>query len=113
MKLIVFCAVLLSSCATLSRSNGDSGGGPLPCVAKLTPCLSSLRSPENPPDVICCILLKSGLVDDVSCLCSLFRNEDLIRIGFNITQQDLVGLPPRCGLASPDLNTCDHAISRT
>ncbi|XP_042374979.1 non-specific lipid transfer protein GPI-anchored 3-like [Zingiber officinale] len=110
MKLIVFYALLLSSCATLSASNGDGGGGPPPCVAKLMPCLNFLRSPEIPPAATCCIPLKSALVDDVSCLCSLFKNVDLIR-SFNITQQDLVGLPPRCGLELPDLNKCDRSIS--
>lgn len=111
MKLIIFYAVLLSSCATLSTSSGDSGGGLPPCVAKLMPCLSFLRSPENPPTAPCCIPLKSALVDDVTCLCSLFENEGLVR-SFNITRQDLVGLPSRCGLESPDLNKCDHSISR-
>ncbi|WOK95876.1 non-specific lipid-transfer protein-like protein [Canna indica] len=109
MKLVVACVILFfSSWAPVALSQGGSGGK-LPCLTKLMPCVSFFHSAAEPTGA-CCIPLKDALEKEVPCLCRLFGDESLQQ-RFNVTQDDLLGLPPRCGLQSPDLGKCGNTRS--
>ncbi|XP_064998887.1 non-specific lipid transfer protein GPI-anchored 3-like [Musa acuminata AAA Group] len=85
-------------------SDGDADVGVPPCVRKLLPCLDYLRSQEKPP-AACCVPLGSALDEEIECLCKLFFDDHLLE-SLNISQSQILGFPPRCGLKAPDVTKC-------
>ncbi|CAL9137097.1 unnamed protein product [Musa textilis] len=110
MKLLLSAILLLVVTSRASSAapsqNGGASGVPV-CLSDLMPCVSFLHSSEQ-PTVVCCVPLKFALADDVDCLCDIFYRRDLLR-SFNVTQQAVRDLPPRCGLRPVDLGKCDNS----
>ncbi|CAL9182296.1 unnamed protein product [Musa hybrid cultivar] len=95
---------VLSLWASMGVSDGDTDVGVPPCVRKLLPCLDYLRSQEKPP-AACCVPLGSALDEEIECLCKLFFDDHLLE-SLNISQSQILGFPPRCGLKAPDVTKC-------
>ncbi|URE37940.1 hypothetical protein MUK42_06764 [Musa troglodytarum] len=110
MKLLLSAILLLVVTSRASSAapsqNGGASGVPV-CLSDLMPCVSFLHSSEQ-PTVVCCVPLKFALADDVDCLCDIFYSRDLLQT-FNVTQQAVRDLPPRCGLRPVDLGKCDNS----
>ncbi|KAJ6801602.1 lipid transfer-like protein VAS isoform X1 [Iris pallida] len=92
---VVLLAVTLA--ATVSAQQ------PLSCVSKLTPCAQFLNV-TTPPDS-CCGPLKEALTNELSCMCKIYRDSDLLK-AFHIDLNAALQLPVRCGMPSSTTEAC-------
>lgn len=69
----------------------------LPCMKSLIPCQLFLHSSTPPP--VCCMPLQDVVEHDPQCLCTVFKNNELLKT-FNLTQEDALALPKACGITA-------------
>lgn len=112
-KFAVAVVLLLSSftpsnaAATTPPTGGGGGGGDahaMPCIQKLMPCQPYLHSVTPPPPPSCCLPLREIVTSDVTCLCSVFNNVDMLK-SLNLTKENALVLPNACG-AKADVSQC-------
>ncbi|ESQ34976.1 hypothetical protein EUTSA_v10008878mg [Eutrema salsugineum] len=113
---LVFCYVSSSNAATTPPSGGGGGGGgadahSMPCIQKLMPCQPYLHSATPPPPPTCCMPLKEIVETDVTCLCSVFNNVDMLK-SLNLTKENALVLPKACG-ANADVSQCKASSTGT
>lgn len=65
------------------------------CAEKLNPCLQFVYS-KNPPQS-CCTPIQDIVVNDLSCLCFLYTNADVLQT-YGLNRTLAVGVVRRCGL---------------
>jgi Probable lipid transfer len=78
------------------------------CVPVLSPCLSFLHSETPPPS--CCIPLENAIEEQGDCLCSAFKDKNLLD-KIKMTQDDMLKFPTKCGLSLPDNTNCSAVSS--
>ncbi|XP_019160550.1 PREDICTED: lipid transfer-like protein VAS [Ipomoea nil] len=79
------------------------------CASNLVPCAEYLNSTKPPAS--CCDPLKETVTKELSCLCNLYKNPEVLKsLGVNITQA--LELPKHCGISN-DVSACDKALSPT
>nr|GMD94957.1 lipid transfer-like protein VAS [Ipomoea batatas] len=79
------------------------------CANNLIPCAAYLNSTKPPAS--CCDPLKETVTKELSCLCNLYKNPDVLKsLGVNITQA--LELPKHCGISN-DVSACNKASSPT
>nr|GLL39334.1 lipid transfer-like protein VAS [Ipomoea trifida] len=75
------------------------------CAYNLIPCAAYLNSTKPPAS--CCDALKESVTKELSCLCNLYNNPELLKsLGVNITEA--LQLPKHCGISN-DVSACDKA----
>ncbi|CAH2037026.1 unnamed protein product [Thlaspi arvense] len=100
---LVLCSVSPSNAATAPPSGGGDAHS-MPCIQKLMPCQPYLHSATPPPPPSCCVPLKEIVETDVTCLCSVFNNVDMLK-SLNLTKENALVLPKACG-ADADVSQC-------
>ncbi|KFK43990.1 hypothetical protein AALP_AA1G200500 [Arabis alpina] len=111
---LVLCSVTANNAAIPPPSaTGGSGGDAhsLPCIQKLMPCQPYLHSATPPPPPTCCMPLREIVENDVTCLCAVFNNVDMLK-SLNLTKDNALLLPKACG-ANADVSKCRKASSGT
>nr|GMD37425.1 protein YLS3-like isoform X2 [Ipomoea batatas] len=84
-------------------------GGPMACMGKLGPCEKFLSEPSSEPSPECCTPMKEVVTKEKVCLCTLFKNAELLK-SVNMTQDNALGIAKKCG-ADADPSICkDVAI---
>lgn len=78
------------------------------CVPVLSPCLSYLHSETPPPS--CCIPLENAIEEQGNCLCSAFKDKNLLD-KIKMTQDEMLKFPGKCGLSLPENTNCSAALS--
>ncbi|XP_010537503.1 PREDICTED: protein YLS3 [Tarenaya hassleriana] len=104
--LLIHCSAATSDPATPAPPSG--GAQAMPCIQRLMPCQPYIHS-QNPPPPTCCVPLKEILDNDVTCLCSVFNNPDMLR-SLNLTKSNALDLPKACG-ADADVSRCKNAAT--
>nr|GMD30653.1 lipid transfer-like protein VAS [Ipomoea batatas] len=79
-------------------------GGPMACMGKLGPCEKFLSEPSSEPSPECCTPMKEVVTKDKVCLCTLFKNAELLK-SVNMTQDNALGIAKKCG-ADADPSIC-------
>ncbi|KAL1214323.1 Non-specific lipid transfer protein GPI-anchored 3 [Cardamine amara subsp. amara] len=103
-----------SNAATTPPSGGGAGGGDphsMPCIQKLMPCQPYLHTVTPPPPPSCCLPLREIVTSDVTCLCSVFNNVDMLK-SLNLTKENALVLPNACG-AKADVSQCKASAGTT
>ncbi|CAL5057487.1 unnamed protein product [Urochloa decumbens] len=79
-------------------AGAPDGGVPehLPCLEELLPCTAYLKTTSH-PSATCCTAMHNAAADDMTCLCQLFAEPDILST-FNVTRDQMFRLPARCGL---------------
>nr|GME00451.1 lipid transfer-like protein VAS [Ipomoea batatas] len=73
------------------------------CANNLIPCAAYLNSTKPPAS--CCDPLKETVTKELSCLCNLYKNPEVLKsLGVNITQA--LELPKHCGISN-DVSACN------
>ncbi|EOA36729.1 hypothetical protein CARUB_v10012497mg [Capsella rubella] len=111
---LVLCSVTSSNAATTPPSSGGAAGGDahaMPCIQKLMPCQPYLHSASPPPPPTCCMPLREIVEKDVTCLCSVFNNVDMLK-SLNLTKENALVLPTACG-AKADVSQCKTSTGGT
>ncbi|XP_078162690.1 non-specific lipid transfer protein GPI-anchored 9-like isoform X2 [Carex rostrata] len=80
-----------------------------PCVPVLSPCLSYLHSDTPPPS--CCIPLENAMEEQGDCLCSAFKDPNLLT-KIKMTQDEMLKFPSKCGLSLPENSNCSALSSQ-
>ncbi|VVA91753.1 unnamed protein product [Arabis nemorensis] len=106
---LVFCSVTATNAATAPPSGGDAHS--LPCIQKLMPCQPYLHSATPPPPPTCCMPLREIVENDVTCLCAVFNNVDMLK-SLNLTKDNALVLPNACG-AKADVSKCKASSGGT
>lgn len=102
---LVLCSVTSSNAATTPPSGGAGGDAhSLPCIQKLMPCQPYLHSVKPQPPPTCCLPLREIVENDVTCLCAVFNNVDMLK-SLNLTKENALDLPNACG-AKADVSLC-------
>jgi Probable lipid transfer len=78
------------------------------CVPVLSPCLNYLHSETPPPS--CCIPLENAIEEQGDCLCSAFKDKNLLD-KIKMTQDEMLKFPTKCGLSLPENTNCSAALS--
>lgn len=112
MEIVRFAVAVIFALSSISSSNAattpPSGGAgdahSMPCIQKLMPCQPYLHSSTPLPPASCCMPLKEIVETDVTCLCSVFNNVDMLR-SLNLTKENALVLPKACG-ANADVSQC-------
>ncbi|XP_031114654.1 protein YLS3-like [Ipomoea triloba] len=72
-------------------------------TAQSISCAAYLNSTKPPAS--CCDALKESVTKELSCLCKLYKNPEVLKsLGVNITQA--LQLPKHCGISN-DVSACD------
>ncbi|XP_010477003.1 PREDICTED: protein YLS3-like [Camelina sativa] len=112
---LVVCSVTSSNASpTHTPPSGGAGAGDahaLPCIQKLMPCQPYLHSVTPPPPPSCCMPLREIVDSDVTCLCSVFNNVDMLK-SLNLTKENALVLPNACG-AKADVSQCKNSAGGT
>lgn len=74
------------------------------CAMNLIPCADYLNATTKPPST-CCDPLKEAVTKELSCLCNLFKDQNLLK-SFNINVTQAMNLPRLCGI-SGGTNACN------
>ncbi|KAG2242967.1 hypothetical protein Bca4012_053995 [Brassica carinata] len=109
--IFVLCSISSSNAATTPPSGGAGDAHSMPCIQKLMPCQAYLHSATPPPPASCCMPLKQIVETDVTCLCSVFNNVDMLR-SLNLTKENALVLPKACG-ANADVSQCKASTGTT
>ncbi|CAA7032450.1 unnamed protein product [Microthlaspi erraticum] len=107
---LVVCSVTASNAATTPPSGGGNAQS-MPCIQKLMPCQPYLHSVTPPPPASCCMPLREIVENDVTCLCSVFNNVDMLK-SLNLTKENALVLPNACG-AKADVSQCKNSAGST
>lgn len=79
------------------------------CAEKLVGCASFLNSTTKPP-ASCCDPLQEAVTKELTCLCNLYNNPNLLKsFGINVTEA--LGLPTLCGIPGDDISACPGPTS--
>ncbi|CAN8312470.1 unnamed protein product [Cochlearia groenlandica] len=108
-----------SNAATTPPTGGAGGGGgggggdahSMPCIQKLMPCQPYLHAATPPIPASCCVPLNEIVEKDVTCLCSVFNNVDMLK-SLNLTKANALVLPKACG-ANADVSQCKNSAGNT
>ncbi|KAJ4866459.1 Bifunctional inhibitor/lipid-transfer protein/seed storage 2S albumin superfamily protein [Raphanus sativus] len=122
MEIVRFAVAVIFALSSISSSNAattpttpPSGGAgdahSMPCIQKLMPCQPYLHSSAPLPPASCCMPLKEIVETDVTCLCSVFNNVDMLR-SLNLTKENALVLPKACG-ANADVSQCKTSTGTT
>nr|GMD52028.1 lipid transfer-like protein VAS [Ipomoea batatas] len=77
------------------------------CAINLIPCAAYLNSTKPPAS--CCDALKESVTKELSCLCNLYNNPEVLKsLGVNITEA--LQLPKHCGISN-DVSACNEDSS--
>ncbi|KAF8052594.1 hypothetical protein N665_1540s0016 [Sinapis alba] len=110
--IFVLCSIISSSNAATTPPSGGAGDAhSMPCIQKLMPCQPYLHSATPPPPASCCMPLKEIVETDVTCLCSVFNNVDMLK-SLNLTKENALVLPKACG-ANADVSQCKASTGTT
>lgn len=104
-KSLFLILLVISSLAAVGNSQATGGGDSLPCIQKLLPCQPYLKG-SAPPTPPCCVPLKQMVAGDTQCLCTVFKNEAILK-GLNVTQKEALNLVKTCG-ANDDISVCNQ-----
>lgn len=106
----VLCSITASNAATAPPSGGGDAHS-MPCIQKLMPCQPYLHSVTPPPPASCCMPLREIVENDVTCLCSVFNNVDMLK-SLNLTKENALVLPNACG-AKADVSQCKNSAGES
>lgn len=107
-KVVLFSLLSLFLLPSTAQFFGLSGLPP--CVPVLSPCLSYLHSDTPPPS--CCIPLENAMEEQGDCLCSAFKDPNLLT-KIKMTQDEMLKFPSKCGLSMPENSNCSALSSES
>ncbi|PKU76886.1 uncharacterized protein LOC110106979 [Dendrobium catenatum] len=103
-KLKTAIILIFSLAMKQTEHSAEASTSVLPCLERFLPCQYYMHD-LNPPD-FCCMHLKGMMAYDPNCICSVFRNDNILR-ALNTTTLEAANLTANCGLIKPDFKICD------
>ncbi|KAL6004884.1 hypothetical protein ACLOJK_005441 [Asimina triloba] len=97
--LLLFAAAAVVSLGVVSAQNSETT-----CASSLVPCAAYLNS--SSPSAECCTAIKNAVSTQLTCLCKLFSNKEILK-NFNVNVTQALELPKHCGV-SADLSACNQ-----
>ncbi|MQM08957.1 hypothetical protein Taro_041815 [Colocasia esculenta] len=107
---MVSVAVMVLAMAAMAPEAAAQASPSTECALKLIDCRSFL-STTTTPAATCCNTIKDLVEKELTCLCGLLTNRELLKnVGVNVTQA--LDVPRRCGMSS-GTGLCNSSTSPT
>ncbi|XP_021855869.1 non-specific lipid transfer protein GPI-anchored 9 [Spinacia oleracea] len=98
MSKVLYLAFLVAVLVVSTPALAQDDGIPVPeCVTELHPCGPFINSTTAEPPFECCQPLGTVIQNDLSCLCSVFSNDELIQ-SLSVNVSEAITLPMRCSI---------------
>ncbi|KAI0499883.1 hypothetical protein KFK09_018091 [Dendrobium nobile] len=102
-KSAVTVALLAAAILAMLAANAEAQATQFTCASKLIPCRNYLNS-TNPPEE-CCKPLKDAVTNELTCLCYIFKNPEILK-GLGVDINQAIKLPFYCGITNSSDSLC-------
>ncbi|XP_021855964.1 non-specific lipid transfer protein GPI-anchored 9-like [Spinacia oleracea] len=112
MSKVVYLAFLVAVLVVSTPALAQDDGIPVPeCVTELHPCGPFINSTTAEPPFECCQPLGTVIQNDLSCLCSVFSNVELIQ-SLSVNVSEAITLPERCSIPFDLVAQCQALMAQ-